>query len=96
MTKAERVGSLSARSHYTDGRLATDLLKINAPDLRQSRSVSFPILVRMIALHSPVNIEREPLASAVRERILLRIKQLKINDDRVCHRGYLSYADVKG
>lgn len=67
MTKADRIGSLSARSYYTDGRLATDLLKINASDLRQSRPVSFPIVTRMIAFHSPVNIERETLASAVRE-----------------------------
>lgn len=67
MTKADRVGSLSARSYYTDGWLATDLLKINASDLRQSRPVSFPIVTRMIAFHSPVNIECETLASAVRE-----------------------------
>lgn len=60
MTKAKRVGSLSVRSHYIDGRLAADLLKINASDLRY-KAVSFPIVTWMIALHSPVNIEREPL-----------------------------------
>lgn len=41
MTKAEHVGRLSVRSHYIDGRLAADLLKINASDLRQSRVFSY-------------------------------------------------------
>lgn len=31
------------------------------------KAVSFPIVIRMIAFHSPVNTEREALASAVRE-----------------------------
>lgn len=78
MTKAKRVGSLSVRSHYIDGQLAADLLKINASNLRY-KAMSFPIVTWMIALYSPVNIEREPLLRQY-ERIPLRIKHLKIND----------------
>jgi len=52
--KAACVGAVYPQGPIIPSR-ATDLLKINAPYLRQSRSVSFPTVTRMIALHSPVN-----------------------------------------
>ena len=63
MTKAKCVGSLSVRSHYIDGRLATDLLKINASDLRQSRVFSY----RNTDDRTSFPCKHETLASAVRE-----------------------------
>lgn len=71
MTKAERVGRLSVRSHYIDGRLATDLLKINASDLRQSHvfsyrhtadRTSFPCKHRTRTLASTV-VREDPVAN---------------------------------
>jgi len=78
MTKAERVGSQSVRSYYTDGRFAVDLLKINASDLRQSCVFSY----RHTDDRTSFSCKREPLLRQY-ERIPLRIKYLKINDGHV-------------